>query len=334
MSAILYSGSFLIDSAMGAYCPTLHADMLRRQEFEGFSSSGPFTVVNGTKHTPYITFSEISDTAIVTVGNGNETDGVFHPMVPSADPDEVHFVTHIWVLDQDENVIALDATDPNQAVPVTFTFAVPEGVTSMVAYEWCNLHGLWMGPEVTVPAEDTATERAAGDSCEVDELEEGAFSSTHADFLRQQSLFFNSSVAFTVDDGTKHTPYISLAEDKTSVTVEVGNGEVDGGVFHPMMAASADADPHWITHIYVVDQSGNIIGMKTLDPSDVDMAVTTFEISEGVTEVTAYEWCNLHGLWRGPTVRVVTDEDDSPASIVSWSKSSVLAAAAVSMFLL
>lgn len=99
-----------------------------------------------------------------------------------------------------------------------------------------------------------------------------------------------------------------------------------------MVAASADAGPHWITHIYVVDQVDIIIAMKTLDPSDVDEAMSSFEIAEGVTEVTAYEWCNLHGLWKGPTVRVAVD--DSPASVVSWSMSGALAAVVASMFLL
>ena len=187
---------------MGTYCTTLHADMLRRQEFEDFSTSGPFTVVNGTKHTPYITFNQDGSKATVTVGDGDVVGGVYHPVKPSAYPDEVHFVTHIWVLDQDENVIVLDATDPSSGTtPVTFTFDTPEGVTSMVAYEWCNLHGLWMGPEVTVPIDNSATQRAAGDSCGVDELDEGAWISTHADFLRQQKNFFDTDAAFSVDDG-------------------------------------------------------------------------------------------------------------------------------------
>ena len=37
---------------------------------------------------------------------------------------------------QDGNFIVNEALDPTVAAPATITFAVPEGVTEMTAYEW------------------------------------------------------------------------------------------------------------------------------------------------------------------------------------------------------
>merc|ERR1712187_1080446 len=58
------------------------------------------------------------------------------------------------------------------------------------------------------------------------------------------------------------------------------------------------------THIYVVDQSGNIVAMQNLDPTGMDIASISFTIPKYTTSLTAYEFCNLHGLWQGPTVVV------------------------------
>lgn len=189
----------MIGRADADFCSTHHAEMLRRQ-LEEFSAELPFTVEDGTKHTPYITYSEDGQKATVTVGNGDEEGGVFHPTVPSDDPEVVHYVTHIWVLDEDGAVVGLDATDPSTAtVPVTYSFDVPKGATSLTAYEFCNKHGLWEGPQADVPTTAVSAETIAP-TCTADQLEEAAWISTHADYLRRQEKFFESG-PFTVDDG-------------------------------------------------------------------------------------------------------------------------------------
>ncbi len=43
---------------------------------------------------------------------------------------------HNLSLVQDGNFIVNEALDPTVAAPATITFAVPEGVTEMTAYEW------------------------------------------------------------------------------------------------------------------------------------------------------------------------------------------------------
>merc|ERR1712046_114128 len=63
---------------------------------------------------------------------------------------------------------------------------------------------------------------------------------------------------------------------------------------------------HFVTLIYVLDHAGQVVAMENLDPSGVDRAVLTFRVPRGALSLTAYEWCNKHGLWQGPTVRLVT----------------------------
>jgi len=123
------------------FCPTLHADFLRRQQLT-WGRAAPFNESDGAKHTPYIAIN--GTVATVTVGDGSP----YHPMV--AAPGAVHFVTHIYVLDQDGAFVALDVLDPAGADVARTTFAVPAGATSLRAYEFCNLHGLWEGPAVAV----------------------------------------------------------------------------------------------------------------------------------------------------------------------------------------
>merc|ERR1712113_530967 len=41
--------------------------------------------------------------------------------------------------------------------------------------------------------------------------------------------------------------------------------------------------------------------MQALDPTNADTASINFTIPAGATELTAYAWCNKHGLWIGPT---------------------------------
>ena len=49
---------------------------------------------------PVLTLSEDGSSATIVVGNGDEEDGVWHPMIASDDPNAVHFITHIMVKDQ------------------------------------------------------------------------------------------------------------------------------------------------------------------------------------------------------------------------------------------
>lgn len=85
----------------------------------------------------------------------------------------------------------------------------------------------------------------------------------------------------TVDAATeKHVPVIEVEGNK--VTVKVGS------VTHPMVPE------HFIQWIYLVTKQG--AQRKCLAPGEEPVAV--FALADGDEVVSAYEYCNLHGLWK------------------------------------
>ena len=87
-------------------------------------------------------------------------------------------------------------------------------------------------------------------------------------------------VANTSDGaGEKHVPVVEVEGDKVIVKV----GEVE----HPMIKQ------HFIQWIYLETEDGG--QMKKLEPGEKPVA--TFLLNGG-KPVAAYEYCNLHGLWK------------------------------------
>ena len=80
--------------------------------------------------------------------------------------------------------------------------------------------------------------------------------------------------------GEKHVPVIQV--DGKTVTVTVGSVE------HPML------DAHYIQWIMLETKEGR--QRKVLKPGD--KPVTTFALTDTDAVVAAYEYCNLHGLWK------------------------------------
>ena len=88
-------------------------------------------------------------------------------------------------------------------------------------------------------------------------------------------------VANTVDAAQeKHVPVITINGD--TVKVEVGSVE------HPSL------DAHYIEFIVLITETG--FQMKWLKPGMKPEAV--FILAPGDKAVAAYEYCNLHGLWK------------------------------------
>jgi superoxide reductase len=85
-----------------------------------------------------------------------------------------------------------------------------------------------------------------------------------------------------VTDGAyeKHVPVISQEGNAVTVTV--------GAVAHPML------DVHYIEWIVLVTKEG--VQRKALKPGDEPKAV--FYIGKNDAPVEAYEYCNLHYLWK------------------------------------
>ncbi len=80
--------------------------------------------------------------------------------------------------------------------------------------------------------------------------------------------------------GEKHVPVISV--DGSTVTVSVG------AVEHPMLEA------HFIAWILLETKQGR--QRKMLSPGGKPCAV--FALAPGDEVIAAYEYCNLHGLWK------------------------------------
>jgi desulfoferrodoxin (superoxide reductase-like protein) len=83
-----------------------------------------------------------------------------------------------------------------------------------------------------------------------------------------------------------HTPSVALVGDQATISVS-----------HSL------ASDHFITAVWAVDQASQVIFWHSFASSDATASVT-FTLPVGVTTVTAYEHCNLHGVWVGSTITV------------------------------
>jgi len=80
--------------------------------------------------------------------------------------------------------------------------------------------------------------------------------------------------------GEKHVPVITVNGSEVNVVV--------GAVEHPMLEA------HYITFIVLETTAG--YQKKELKPGEKPAAA--FALTQGESAVAAYEYCNLHGLWK------------------------------------
>ena len=200
------------------------------------------------------------------------TDGSDHSLHPMSN---AHFITHIWLTDQDGNVAflrefeapAADATDLPQPI-YEFTIPAGSGITSLKPWEFCNLHGVWEGPSVPVP-----------------------FSSRHSALVAATSTSGSgpSSLHEAGSTPVKHDPVVTSAtanaDGTTTVTVVVAgtDGSTADGSLHPM------GNAHFIETIYLLDQNDRVVAMAHFDaPSDTytPPASATFTVPADVTSVT------------------------------------------------
>lgn len=94
-------------------------------------------------------------------------------------------------------------------------------------------------------------------------------------------MLMKELTANTVDAAKeKHVPVVCVEGNKVCVTV--------GSALHPMLAA------HYIQWIYLETTHGG--HCWHLAPDDEPKA--EFVLAEGEKPLAAYEYCNLHGLWK------------------------------------
>ena len=78
----------------------------------------------------------------------------------------------------------------------------------------------------------------------------------------------------------KHVPVVKVEGDTVTVLV--------GSVEHPMVEA------HYIQWIVLETNKGS----HKVNLSYTDKPQAIFKLTDGEEVVTAYEYCNLHGLWK------------------------------------
>lgn len=76
-------------------------------------------------------------------------------------------------------------------------------------------------------------------------------------------------------------------------------------------AGTPEAGPkppaHYITTIYIkaeIDGVDTVIGLYELLETDPAPPTVDFPLVQGVTSVTAFEWCTLHGLWAASPLQL------------------------------
>eukprot|EP00930_Biecheleria_cincta_P021105 TRINITY_DN15717_c0_g1_i4.p1 TRINITY_DN15717_c0_g1~~TRINITY_DN15717_c0_g1_i4.p1 ORF type:complete len:2701 (+),score=424.75 TRINITY_DN15717_c0_g1_i4:78-8105(+) len=293
--------------ATSADCLSWKAELFRRQVLENGISPIAFPVPYGLggdneKHSPYIVLN--GAVAKVVVGKGASTglsDDPVHPMVD--DPSAIHYIEHIWVEDQSGNIIAHRQLSPSEPSPATLYFDIPEGTTSVRAYEFCNTHGLWQGEAVAVSSANTRAGARAG--CSVQQCIEGASVSSCQAFVSGELKRRAGESGAQNDPTGKHKPYLLL--NGTTATIVVGIGATpgnSGGLIHPMTESEDKDVVHWISHIYALDDLGNLVAMCEKLPTDPAPASCTFEVPTGIIFLRPYEFCNKHGLYVGDLVQV------------------------------
>lgn len=114
-------------------------------------------------------------------------------------------------------------------------------------------------------------------------------------------------------NGLDAGPYDAAADAPKEA--EAGPADAAGEAGEGGADAAADAAPvdagkppaHYITTIYLRAEVGGkdtVVGLWEFQSSDAAPPSVRFTLPPGVTSVTAYEWCTLHGLWKSDPIPV------------------------------
>ena len=253
-------------------------------------------------HNPYIVINGPVGTVLVGKGavTGAPEDGI-HPMEDN--PEYIHYIETIWVEDQDGNLLSMRHLSPAEPSPATMEFEIPEGTTSVQAYQYCNLHGLFRGPSVAVLPSSVNSTANAG--CSVRQCTEGTSASACQAFTGE--LWRRADDTPKDDPTGEHKPYLILNGSHATIVVGIGATEGnEGGLIHPMQPSGDQDLVHWISHIFALDDLGNLVALCELLPTDPAPASCSFEVPQGIVFLRPYEFCNKHGLYVSDMVQIAS----------------------------
>lgn len=113
-------------------------------------------------------------------------------------------------------------------------------------------------------------------------------------------------------NGLDAGPYDAAADAKPDATPDAADaGDAgDAGMDAAPDAAPVDAGKppvHYITTVYLradVGGKDTVVGLWEFKSDDAAPPSVKFTLPMGVTSITAYEWCTLHGLWKSDPIPV------------------------------
>jgi hypothetical protein len=114
-------------------------------------------------------------------------------------------------------------------------------------------------------------------------------------------------------NGLDAGPYDAAADapkEAEAGPADAGGDGGEGGADAAADAAPVDAGKppaHYITTIYLRGEVGGkdtVLGLWEFQSTDAAPPSVKFTLPLGVTSITAFEWCTLHGLWKSDPVPV------------------------------
>jgi desulfoferrodoxin (superoxide reductase-like protein) len=232
----------------------------------------------------------------IVIDGTNVTIKVAHPMHAADDAGPEHYITTIYARDQANKIVWLKEFKVDDPAAET-TFALPAGTTALTAYSHCNIHGLWSSRHI--PSGNSGATATKNDAWEADVAA-----------LERSGVWSATNEGPWPGKAPKHVPTVEGGRGSVLLTVshemkagtpldagapDGGDGGKDGG--------DAGSVEHYIGRMYVRNQDGLVVGWKSLTTLD-PFPIALFDLPLGTTKVTAYAWCNIHGVWKSDTVDV------------------------------
>ncbi len=233
-----------------------------------------------TKHTPVTANVTFDDSSVATV----------HVKVKHGST-SAHFIESIYLMDQNKELYLMKKDKPIEdgsydSDVATQAFVLPEHVTEVTPFEFCNIHGVWVGSPVYIEKHRDV----------------------EAYYVLHEALqpYKKIEISYPEDETTtKHAP-----------TIKKGTGTDNTFVVH---VAHGSSSAHYIEATWAYDQNGELYGPEVDAAPDstgeYDTGSTAQEytlVHKNVVSLLPYEYCNLHGIWAGRTTSWPLAEESAP----------------------
>ncbi|KAJ9464166.1 hypothetical protein DIPPA_11510 [Diplonema papillatum] len=288
-------------------------------------------------HTPHITVRNAT-TAEVTIGGvfGGNPAAQVHPTVASDDPDDVHFIELIFVLDDAERVVAFRRFFPGGGgdgdAQASLVFDIPSTTSSLQAFAYCNRHGLWAGeamefdppecllrscngvpspgprlplsqPLVALPEPATPPPAAAA-RCLLLEAKAAAYGKHHEKEHDRESPYPPDHIA-------NLTPKLVTFNHVNQVQAYVTVGD---GYTGTRLSDALD-DVWYVVSIFVRDQNERVVAMQDFSLTQEALPSLSFFPPRGTTQLQAFVLYNGQGLYASVPVDVTTPSTQASEDI-------------------